>query len=68
MAEKTLENNFKKLEEITSAMEEKELSLEEMFRYYKAGMDLVKESNEMIDTIEKKIRIINDAGEESEMP
>ena len=67
MAERTLEDNFKKLEEIASLMEGKDLTLEEMFRYYKSGMELVRESNEMIDTIEKKIRVINDAGEESEM-
>lgn len=63
MAEKSLESNFKKLDEITAKMEEKDISLEEMFRYYKSGIELIKESNEMIDTIEKEIRIINDEGQ-----
>ena len=63
MAEKSLESNFKKLDEITAKMEDKDISLEEMFRYYKSGIELIKESNEMIDTIEKKIMIINDEGQ-----
>jgi len=67
MEKKSLEDNFKKLEEITRDMEEKELTLEEMFRYYKSGMELVKESNAMIDTIEKEIRVINEEGETDEI-
>ena len=63
MAEKSLESNFKKLDEITAKMEDRDISLEEMFRYYKNGVELIKESNEMIDTIEKEIRIINDEGQ-----
>ena len=67
MEKRSLEDNFKKLEEITRDMEEKDLTLEEMFRYYKSGMELIRESNAMIDTIEKEIRVINDEGEMNEV-
>ncbi len=67
MEKKSLEDNFSKLEEIIRDMEKKELTLEEMFHYYKSGIELVKESSAMIDTIEKEIKVINDAGETNEV-
>ncbi len=66
MAKKSLEENFKKLEEITSKMEEADLTLEEMFENYKKGVELVRESSAMIDTIEKEISVIGDRGETTE--
>ena len=66
MAKKSLEENFRQLEEITSRMEDKDLSLEDMFKYYKAGMELIRESTAMIDTIEKEISVINEQGDISE--
>ncbi len=66
MAKKSLEENFRQLEEITSRMEDKDLSLEDMFKYYKAGMELIRESTAMIDTMEKEISVINEQGDISE--
>ncbi|HIV17378.1 MAG TPA: exodeoxyribonuclease VII small subunit [Candidatus Alectryocaccobium stercorigallinarum] len=63
MSEKTLEQNFERLEELTAQMESGELSLEKMYVLYKEGIDLVKECNKKIDTVEKNMKLINDKGE-----
>ena len=59
-----LEEIFEKLEEITGRLESGDLSLEESFQSYEAGMKLVREASARIDTVEKKIRILS--GEEEE--
>ncbi len=61
-----LENNFKKLDDIVSAMEKGDLSLEEAFKLYKEGLDLVAKCNESIDRVEKEIKIIDDDAVESD--
>jgi exodeoxyribonuclease VII small subunit len=63
MSEKTLEQNFKSLEDIASKLESGELPLEKMYTLYKKGIDLVKECNEKIDTVEKNMKLINSKGE-----
>ncbi len=55
-----LENNFKKLDDIVAAMEKGDLSLEEAFKLYKEGIDLVSKCNESIEKVEKEIKIIDD--------
>ncbi len=66
MSEKTLEENFERLEALTEKMESGELSLEKMYALYKEGIELVKECNKKIDTVEKSMKLINAAGEYSE--
>lgn len=58
----TLEENFELLEETITKLEEKDISLETSFELYKKGMDLVKECNQQIDTIEKKVLALNAEG------
>ena len=62
MSEKTLEQNLERLEELTGEMESGDIPLEKMYTLYKEGIDLVKECNKKIDTVEKKIKLINDDG------
>ena len=62
MSEKTLEENLERLEELTAEMESGEIPLEKMYTLYKEGIDLVKDCNKKIDTVEKKIKLINDDG------
>ena len=50
-----LENNFKKLDDIVAAMEKGDLSLEEAFKLYKEGIDLVSKCNESIEKVEKEV-------------
>lgn len=66
MAEQTLETVFKQLDEMIEKLEGEDLSLEESFQMYHKGMDLLKVCNEKIDTIEKKMMVLDENGEEHE--
>ena len=61
--EKSVEETFKELEEIIHRLESGESSLEESFKYYEAGMKLVKSCNEKIDKVEKQILILSEGDE-----
>lgn len=63
MANETLEELFQGLDEIVGAMEQTDVSLEESFRLYHRGMDLLKSCNDRLDKIEKKMQILDDEGE-----
>ena len=65
MEEKTgsLEEDFERLDHIVARLEKEELSLEEMFLLYEEGVKLVRLCTEKIDTVEKKMRIIEENGE-----
>lgn len=66
MKKMTLEQGFARLEEVAKEMETGEHSLEEMYALYKEGMDLAKECSRKIDTVEKKLLLINADGQYSE--
>lgn len=66
MEEQTLESVFEQLEEIIGSLEEGNASLEESFRLYHRGMQLLKLCGDKIDMVEKKIRILDEDGEEHE--
>lgn len=60
--EPTLEEAFARLDEMLERMEDRELPLEESFRLYQQGMELLAKCNEKIDTVEKKILMMNGDG------
>ncbi len=60
-----LEEAFE-LEETVAALEQEEISLEESFRIYKEGMELLKKCNQAIDRVEKKVLVLNEDGETHE--
>ena len=62
----SLEDTFDKLEDILGQMESGELTMNESFRKYKEGIELVKKCSLMIDKVEKEMIIIND-DKDSEM-
>lgn len=64
--EKSLEAAFEELDALAERLEEKGISLDESFRLYKKGMDLLKFCSEQIDTVEKKMIQIDKNGEVSE--
>ncbi len=66
MKEQSLETVFEKLDEIITKLEAEDVSLEDSFGLYHAGMDLLKDCNEKIDTIEKKMKILDENGEQHE--
>ena len=66
MEDKTLETVFAELDEIIHNLDGADTSLEESFEMYHKGMDLLKVCNEKIETIEKKMMILDENGEEHE--
>ncbi|MBE5894110.1 MAG: exodeoxyribonuclease VII small subunit [Lachnospiraceae bacterium] len=62
----SLENKLDILEETISKMEAEEISMEESFALYKQGVVMLKECNEEIDRIEKKVLLLNESGETNE--
>ena len=64
--EMTLEETFAKLDELLTALESRDITLEESFRNYQQGMELLKKCNEKIDRVEKKMQLINEEGETSD--
>ncbi len=60
MAKKlTLEESFDALDGIIDELQRGELSLEESFKKYEEGMKLIKNCNDSIDKVEKKLLVIN---------
>ena len=50
-----LEENFARLEREIEKLEGENVSLEEAFEAYSAGMKILKECNDQIDKVEKKV-------------
>lgn len=65
MQDCTLDQMFEKLDGVLAGMEE-ETSLEESFRLYHQGMDMLKMCSDKIDRIEKQILILDEEGETHE--
>jgi len=58
----TLEETFAGLEEVIQKMEQGDISLEESFKLYHEGMDMLKSCNDKIDKIEKQMLILDEGG------
>lgn len=63
---KTIEEAFEELEKLAQKLEDRESTLEESFRCYKKGMELLKYCSEKLDTVEKKMLQMNEDGTLSE--
>lgn len=63
---KQLEEIFAELDQIAAKLESSEISLEDSFQLYQKGMKLLKECNDKIDRVEKKILILDENGESDE--
>ena len=64
--EKTIEDAFKELDLLAQKLEDRETSLEESFLLYKKGLELLKYCNNKLDTVEKKMQLLNEDGSLSE--
>lgn len=51
----TLEEMMDALEQCTAKMESGDMSLDEAFKSFKTGMELVKSCNDSIDKVEKEV-------------
>lgn len=60
--EVSLEELFKELEQIIAAMESGQLPLDEAFAMYEKGVSKVKQCNEKLDLIEKKMLALSANG------
>lgn len=62
-AKMTLEKSFERLDEIVQELQEGDLTLEQSFRKYEEGMKMIKNCNDAIDRVEKKLEILEGAEE-----
>ena len=58
----TLEENFERLEQVISILEREDVPLEEAFRAYQKGMEIVKLCNDEIDRVEKQVLKLTEDG------
>ncbi len=56
--ELTIEQTFEQLDELMKKLESPDITLEESFAFYEAGMKLVKSCGEKIDQVEKQMIIL----------
>lgn len=59
----SLEETFAKLEETITRLESEDITLEESFAAYNQGMKLLKQCNDTIDKVEKKVLKVSENGE-----
>ena len=60
--EKNIEDVFQELDVIAEKLESSDTSLEDSFRLYKKGMELLKYCSGKIDTVEKKMLQMDEDG------
>ena len=63
----TLEENFARLEAALEQLEADDISLEEAFSAYSQGCAILKECNEQIDVVEKKVLKLTSEGNLEEL-
>ena len=62
----SLEESFAKLDDIVDELQSGELTLEQSFKKYEEGMKLIKNCNDAIEKVEKKLIVLNGAKENEE--
>lgn len=62
----TIEEAFENLDVILEQLEDRDITLEDSFKKYNKGMELLKYCNDKIDTVEKQMMQIDDNGEMNE--
>jgi|GEM_PF-283270 exodeoxyribonuclease VII small subunit len=55
----SFENAFKRLEDIANSLENGDIELEKSFELYEEGQKLMKVCQKMLDSAEKKLKIIS---------
>lgn len=54
----TIDENLSRLSDILAVMEQGQLTLEESLSHFEEGVRLVRECRSMIDTVEKRIKVL----------
>lgn len=65
--ERSLEENFQELEGLIDVLSDPEATLEQAFSLYSRGMELLKNCNQQIDRVEKKVLVLGGQGELEEL-
>ena len=55
-----IEDNFKKLEEILGKLESDGTGLEDSFKLYEEGMEILKKTELSIDKVEKDLKVLRE--------
>lgn len=63
---KTIEENMARLNEINSLMSDSSIKLEESFKLYKDGVELVEKCKKQLADVEKQIVILEEQGSANE--
>lgn len=58
----SLEETFEQIETIIKQLESPEVTLDDSFRLYQAGMEKLKMCNLLLDTVEKKMQVMQADG------
>lgn len=58
--ERSIEELFSELNTVIDKLEDSDISLEDSFTYYEAGMKLIRCCSEKIDKVEKQILVLNE--------
>ena len=66
METQTLNELLEQLDEVMKKMEDTDISLEESFYLYETGMKMLKQCNDKIDAVEKKVLLLDEEGNEHE--
>lgn len=64
MAKNNIEENFKELDVLLEKMQDEDVTLDESFEMYKKGVEIVKDSNEQIEKIEKQIEVLEEESDD----
>lgn len=59
---KSVEESFEMLDQMVEKLESSDVTLEESFRIYQRGMNLLKDVSGVLDDYEKKIQLLNADG------
>jgi len=59
---KTIEENMLRLNEINNLMNSQQIKLEESFKLYKEGIELVETCKKQLTDVEKEIEILEEQG------
>ena len=63
----TLEENFERLEATIEQLEQEDIPLEDAFKAYTLGMEILKQCHDQIDRVEKQVLKLSETGELEEL-
>lgn len=61
----TLEESFDRLDDIIDQLQSGDMTLESSFKKYEEGMKLIKNCNDAIDKVEKKLIVLENGEDET---